>query len=287
MTDPLRIELRALARDLQAHDIPLIVGGGYGLLLRTELIRSSGSRTLIPDLPIARSTEDLDIFLKAEVISDPDKTDPIREALDRRGYEPIPTAKYFQFQREVEYLGRVRKVKVDFLAAPVPDELSEKVKADNVRLRPHGGKGLHAHVTPEALTVEESLTTLDIGEHEESLAIYLPHPFSYLLLKLYALRDRMQDESMSYGQHHAFDLYATVAMMTEAEWEECLLLKQKHEGAPRVIEAHNIATDLFADTMAIGALRLREHVRATGYDLSEEQLNVFLETLHELLDVDE
>lgn len=283
MPDPLRIELRALARDLQARDIPLIVGGGYGLLLRAELIRSSGSRSLIPDLPTARSTEDLDIFLKAEVISDPNKTGPIREALDRRGYEPI--AKHFQFQREVEYLGRVRMVKVDFLAAPVPDELSKKVKADNVRLRPRGGKGLHAHVTPEALTVEESLIIVDIGEGDESLAIYLPHPFSYLLLKLYALRDRIHDERTSYGQHHAFDLYATIAMMTEAEWEECLRLKHKHEDAPRVIEAHHIATNLFADTTAIGALRLQEHVRSTGYNLSEEQLNIFLETLHELLDV--
>lgn len=286
MPDPLRKELQALARDLQARDIPLIVGGGYGLLLRTELIRSSGSRTLIPDLPTARSTEDLDIFLKAEVISDPDKTDPIREALDRLGYEPIPTAKYFQFQREVEYLGRVRKVKVDFLAAPVPGELSEKVKADNVRLRPRGGKGLHAHVTPEALTVEEYLIAIDIGEGDENLTIYLPHPFSYLLLKLYALRDRLHDESMSYGRHHAFDLYATIAMMTEAEWEECLRLKQKHKDAPRVIEAHHIAADLFADTTAIGALRLREHIRSTGYNLSEERLNVFLETLQELLNVD-
>jgi hypothetical protein len=284
LPDPLRKELQALARDLQARDVPLIVGGGYGLLLRTELIRSSDSRTLIPDLPTARSTEDLDIFLKAEVISNPDKTDPIREALDRRGYEPV--AKYFQFQREVDYLGSARKVKVDFLAAPVPDELSEKVKADNVRLRPRGGKGLHAHVTPEALTVEESLITVDIGEGDESLAIYLPHPFSYLLLKLYALRDRLHDEGMSYGRHHAFDLYATIAMMTETEWEECLRLKQKHEDAPRLIEAHNIATNLFADTTAIGALRLREHIRSTGYDLSEEQLNVFLETLHEILNVD-
>lgn len=284
MPDPLRIELQALARDLQAHGIPLIVGGGYGLLLRNEWIRHSSSRTLIPDLPTTRSTEDLDIFLKAEVISDPEKTGPIRETLDRRGYEPI--AKYFQFQREVEYLGSLRKVRVDFLAAPVPDELSEQVKTDNVRLRPRGGKGLHAHVTPEALTVEESLITLDIGEDDESLAIYLPHPFSYLLLKLYALRDRLHDEGMSYGRHHAFDLYATIAMMTEAEWEECLRLKQKHKDDLRVIEAHNIATNLFADTTATGALRLQEHAQSTGYNLPGEHLSVFLETLHELLDID-
>lgn len=281
MIDPLREELRALARDLRARDIPLIVGGGYGLLLRTELIRRSGSRTLIPDLPTARSTEDLDIFLKAEVISNPDKTGPIREVLDRRGYEPI--VEHFQFQREINYMGRARKVKVDFLAAPVPYELRTKVKADQVRLRPRGGKGLHAHVTPEALTVEESLVTIDIGEDDESLVVYLPHPFSYLLLKLHALRDRIYDEGTNYGRHHAFDLYSTIAMMTEEEWEESTRLKKKHKDAPQVVEAQYIASDLFADTTAVGALRLQEHARSTGYDLPREQLNLFVETLQELM----
>lgn len=283
MPDPLKKELQALARDLQAYDVPLIVGGGYGLLLRTEQIRHSSARTLIPDLPTARSTEDLDIFLKAEVISDPDKTGPIREALDRRGYEPI--ARHFQFEREVEYSGRTRKVRVDFLAAPVPDKLSTKVKAANVRLSPRGGKGLHAHVTPEALTVEESLMSVDIGEENESLIVYLPHPFSYLLLKLYALRDRLHDEATSYGRHHAFDLYTTIATMTEEEWEESLRLRQEHKDAPQVLEAQYIATELFGDTTTLGVLRLQEHARSTGHNLSEEQLNLFLETLRELLDV--
>lgn len=209
MVDPLRVELRALANDLRARGVPLIVGGGYGLLLRNEMVRRSGARTLIPDFPTARSTEDLDIFLKAEVISDPEKTSPIREALNRRGYEPV--AKHFQFQRDTNYMGGIKKVKVDFLAAPVPDELQAKVKADQVRIRPRGGEGLHAHVTPEALTVEESLVPVDIGEDDASLTIYLPHPFSYLLLKLHALRDRVYDEETDYGRHHAFDLYSIIA----------------------------------------------------------------------------
>jgi hypothetical protein len=105
-------------------------------------------------------------------------------------------------------------------------------------------------------------------------------------LKLYALRDRLHDEGMSYGRHHAFDLYATIAMMIEAEWVECLRLKQKHKDDPQVIGAHNIAANLFADTTAIGSLRLQEHVRSADYNLLEEQLNVFLEILHELLDID-
>ncbi len=89
MIDPLKEELRTLARELRGHGIPLIIGGGYGLVLRTRMIAESGSRTLILDFPSARSTEDLDIFLKAEVISDPKKTGAIRKALDRCGYGPV------------------------------------------------------------------------------------------------------------------------------------------------------------------------------------------------------
>ncbi len=281
MIDPLREELRALARDLQRRDISLIVGGGYGLVLRTEMIMKSDSRTLVPDFPGARSTEDLDIFLKAEVISNSAKTGPIREALDRRGYEPV--VRHFQFEREVDYMNRTRKVKVDFLAAPVPAELSTNVKADSVRVRPRDGRGLHAHLTPEALTVEESMTAIDIGEDDERLTIYLPHPFSYLLLKLHALRDRLDREDTDYGRHHAFDLYSTIATMTEQEWEESARIKEKYRGTRQVVEARRIASDLFADSRAAGALRLQEHARSTGYDLSRERLELFLESLQELM----
>ncbi len=37
--DPLREQLIRLAEELQKEDIKLILGGGYGLLLRTEYIQ--------------------------------------------------------------------------------------------------------------------------------------------------------------------------------------------------------------------------------------------------------
>ncbi len=147
MVDPLREELRALARDLQRHDISLIVGGGYGLVLRAEMMAESGSRTLIPDLPGARSTEDLDIFLKAEVISNSAKTGPIREALDRRGYEPV--VKHFQFEREVDYMSRTRKVKVDLFrpGGPLPNFRASMIHRGKGRL----GYGAINPSSPESL----------------------------------------------------------------------------------------------------------------------------------------
>jgi len=281
MIDPLGEELRALTRDLRESGVPLIVGGGYGLLLRAELLRQSGARTLMPDFPEARSTEDIDVFLKAEVISDPQKTQPIRESLDRRGYEPL--VRYFQFQREIDYRGRYRVVKVDFLAAPVSGPLSSKVKADSVRLRPQDSKGLHAHVTPEAISIEDSLTAIDIGDSDERLEVYLPHPFSYLLLKLHALRDRVEDEATSYGQHHAFDIYASIAMMTETEWSESFYLARKYAETEEVIEARRVVSEMFAGLEAIGMLRLQEHLRSNVYRLSRERLDFFIGSLHELL----
>lgn len=281
MTDPLKEELRALARDLQESGVPLVVGGGYGLLLRAELLRESGARTLMPDFPGVRSTEDIDIFLKAEVISDPQKTQQIREALDRRGYETL--TEYFQFQRNIDYRGSPRMVRVDFLSAPVSEALSTRVKTDSVRMRPQGFKGLHAHVTSEATTVEDSLMSIDIGKPSEDLTIYLPHPFSYLILKLHALRDRVADEEADYGRHHAFDIYGSMAMLTEAEWSESSRLAQKYEESTEVIEARRIVDEMFAGREAIGALRLREHARSAGYELPTEQLDLFMGSLQELL----
>lgn len=137
--DPLRPELRTLAKSLQPLGIPLIIGGGYGILLRSEHIRKSGARTLMPDPPGARSTEDIDVFLKAEVIVDPNKTKLIREVLDQQNYVPI--VKNFQFARPINYEGRERSVRIDFLAAPVPDDYRSRVKADDTRIRPQGYKG--------------------------------------------------------------------------------------------------------------------------------------------------
>ncbi len=37
--DPLREQLRLLALELQKDEIKLILGGGYGLVLKTEYIR--------------------------------------------------------------------------------------------------------------------------------------------------------------------------------------------------------------------------------------------------------
>lgn len=280
--DPLREELVKLARALAPHGIRLIVGGGYGLLLRAEQVRLSGARTRFAELPAARSTNDIDIFLGAEIIADAGKTAVVRAALDALGYEPIEEARYYQFVLPVAYAGLPRGVKIDLLAAPVSGEKKAAVRQDRRRVRPRAGEGLHAHTTPEALTVEDHAQPIDVGGDEPAV-VYLPHPFSYLLLKLFALRDLLDDEAKGRGTHHAFDIYCTIAMMTSGEWEEAVRMRERYAAAGPVAEAGRLVEELFSGTEAPGAVRLREHARRVGEQIPPDNLRAMIDDLHELL----
>lgn len=284
VVDPLREELRKLTRALEPHGIRLIVGGGYGLLLRAEQIRLSGARTRFSELPGARSTSDIDIFLGAEVITDAAKTALIRDALDALGYEPIEGAKYYQFVLPVAYAGLPRGVKIDLLAAPVSGDKKATVRQDRRRIRPRAGGGLHAHTTPEALTVEDLTQPVDLGGDEPGV-VYLPHPFSYLLLKLFALRDRLDDEAKGRGAYHAFDIYRTVAMMTSGEWEESVQMQVRYATTEPVAEAGRLVKELFSSLESPGTVRLREHARRVGEQIPSENIRAMIDDLHELLPV--
>lgn len=194
----------------------------------------------------------------------------IRQALDDLGYSPVPGAEYYQFFREVTIGGARRNLKFDFLAAPVSGEQAKKVKADVRRIRPRGAEApMHAHTTPEALTVEEHLLALDIGEADKRVEVFLPHPFSYVILKLFALRDQIDNEAKEFGRHHSFDIYSTWAMMTEVEFAQAEQLREAYAEVGVMPEALEIANALFADENAKGMIRLKEHARLENVELVE------------------
>jgi hypothetical protein len=226
--DPLREQLRLLAIELQKNDIKLILGGGYGLVLRTEYIRRTQAATRFEEIPEARSTNDLDLFLSAEIITSAEKIEKIRDALETLKFEPV--APFFQFQLPVVYEGLEKPVKIDLLAA-LPETAAQLslVKINKPRIRPKKAKNIHGYLTEEAVTLEENLLPIDISEEGESpLVIYLPHPFSYLVMKLFALRDRLEDEEQDFGAYHAFDVYRIVGMMTENEWNQAVELHGRY-----------------------------------------------------------
>jgi hypothetical protein len=135
ITDILRDELERLARELEPRGVPLIIGGGYGLLLSQERVRQSGVPT-VREIPEARSTNDLDLFLSVEIVTDADKMGALRDVLRSSGYTASPGAEHYQFRRDVLHRGAQRNIKVDLLAPPPRDlELLEKVRVDARRLR--------------------------------------------------------------------------------------------------------------------------------------------------------
>lgn len=67
ITDILGQELQRLAEIVNPVGVPVIIGGGYGLLLRQRYIENGGHRT-IRAIPLARSTQDLDLFLTVEFV---------------------------------------------------------------------------------------------------------------------------------------------------------------------------------------------------------------------------
>jgi hypothetical protein len=105
---------------------------------------------------------------------------------------------------------------------------------------------MHAHTTPEAVTIEEHLISVDIGEAGQPIEVFLPHPFSYTLLKLFALSDQVDNAEKEFGRHHAFDIYTTWAMMTEEEFRQAQDLRRQYADVGVMPEAIEIAAALFA-----------------------------------------
>lgn len=261
-------ELCRIARRLADDGISLIVAGGVGLLLRDRHIREMEATTLRA-YPRLRATSDIDLFLSAEIISDSQKTQRIRRLLDEFGYKPVETAKYYQFQRPLDEGAVLQVLKIDLLA---PAAEGNNVKINTRRIRPHRFNELHAHVTPEAVTVEEYLTPVSLHCEGGDGLVYLPHPFTYVVLKLFAFRDRFDDPDKEYGRYHAFDIYVALSMMTEVEYEQAGELAARFAGTPQLDEARSIVEEFFGDVGGMGIIRIREHVRAVS--IPEDELDL-------------
>ena len=159
--------------------------------------------------------------------------------------------------------GQDREIKVDLLVGPL-GTFRERLHVKGVRARPIGPIKLHAHTLEEAVHIDESPVTLTVsgprsdGQPTET-QIHLPQPFTYLMMKLFAFRDRKDDADKDLGRHHALDLYAIVAMHTESEYQESLRLGNLYGKDGHVETAREILRSDFAEPTSIGVIRLREH----------------------------
>ena len=284
--DPLETTLLDLLHALDGADLPLLLGGGYGLVLRNRYLQERGEPPLLKISPPLRSTNDLDIFLRTELLADSRRLIPLKTALDILGFRVIDSARHYQFARRIQLSGYSWDIKVDLLTRqPDPVEFPN-LRFDARRVRPNPSLQLHAHTTPEARAVEDDNTLLRLqgrrsnGEVHSGM-VALPSAYAFLMMKLFAFRDQWQQEHRDFGRKHALDIFSIVASITAKEFTQSQTLRERHRESAQGREAGRIASQMFGNTNASGAIRLREHPSFPG----TAQMDLFLETIRELFPV--
>ncbi|MFZ5830827.1 MAG: hypothetical protein ACOY3P_12100 [Planctomycetota bacterium] len=261
--DPLTANLLDLLVELRDNAVPLTIGGGFGLYLKRMRLDETRERTLFSELPMPRATNDLDLFIRADVLCDFQTMTEVAAALDRLGYEAVPEARYMQWTKQFELQGQEREIKVDLLVGPL-GKYRERLHVEGVRARPTGSIKLHAHTVEEAVHIDESPVVVRISGNRSNgvpaqAAVHVPQPFTYLMMKLFAFRDRKEDADRNLGRHHALDLYTIVAMQVESEYQESIRLGNVYSRDSHVQTAREIIQSDFAEPTSIGVIWLREH----------------------------
>lgn len=257
--DSLISPLVELAKELEKFDIPLILGGGLSLFLRTVLLNKKYSPRF-PKRILQRSTKDIDIFLTSDLIADSSKVGHIRDALDSLGYKPV--TKYFQFSK-VNTSSDSKDILIDILSAPASDNDLDKVKTKGIRIKPEGIEKFHAYLVNEAKDINLGLIPLnDFSNLSHSASIsnlFILSSFNYIILKLHAFRDRLNDESVDYGRHHVYDVFATVIDMDQTDWENAEHHLSTNSTTDYIQSSRDIITKFFSDKEDLGIIRLREN----------------------------
>ena len=262
----------------------LILAGGFGIRVKQAYLANTGVRTLIPEVPPARATLDLDFFLRMEMFTTRRASgEALRAALDELGYKP----KYadWQFEKPIETVGADRKVVIDLLAR-LPVE-GENVRIKSPRVGSGANVGLHGHETPEAFAVEIQPVRIPIegvtssgGRIEAMVAV--AHPYAMITMKVRAAYDWLRRtrgllEANEFCDKHAVDVYVLVAMLTDALFREATEIRRGFDGLTIASEIRREATELFGTPSSPGFLKAR---RQGGVGLDHAS---FWEGLREVL----
>lgn len=279
----LQTALLDLLHEVKGTDIKLIIGGGFGIYLKTDHVRRLGVKTLFREWPEPRSTNDLDLYLRPELLIQSVKLKPLAVAIARLGYQVVPGAEKYQFVKPGPGGAQAGSVKIDILTGPQSRFHGTRVKTDARRARPNPSVGIHAHPVNEVPTLEEGLLSKTLAGRLSSdepwqAEIFLPHPYTFLMMKLFAFKDRLSDVNKEFGRYHALDLYSILATTIEMEWNDALGFRDQQGDDPYIMEAGRLVSKHFSALDRLGMLRLRE----SHYYRPELQLDEFMSALKEL-----
>ena len=211
------------------------------------------------------------------------KLKPLADAISRLAYQAVPGAEKYQFVIPGPGGAEAGSIKIDILTGPQSRFQGTRVKADARRARPNPSVGIHAHPVDEALTLEKGLLPVMLagklasGESWQA-EVFLPHPYTFLMMKLIAFRDRLDDADKEFGRYHALDLYTILATTTEEESKYALELRDQYGDEPYVMEARRLVSKYFSALDRLGIIRLKEG----PYYRPELQIDEFMSALEEL-----
>lgn len=283
--DPLREALIALAAKLTPHDIPLIIGGGYGLVLRGISIARELRANRYGLMARFRSTQDIDCVLGMDIITDAGKMQRIREALTVMGYASVEA--HWAFAKTVEWRGARQDIRIELMAPDVTGADAERVhRGTALRIRSDGYDQLHAQRNPAAITVEQLPMSFSLGDGADGPSVLVPHPASFLLMKLFAFRDRHvsdKPQDKERAPYHAFDIFLLLSTLNLQEWEESLRILHDERVVDIVQQAREIVAEFFDAENAVGVLAMAVYAREReDMTLTREQRVAFAQDLREL-----
>lgn len=239
----------------------LLLGGGLGLYLKQGHLQRTAAKTNLPfhRMPVARTTQDIDLFVLGEVIVDVESVGRVRDAMSMLGFRVRADAKWLKFERQIDGT----TVVLDLMTGPIAASES-RVERHGMRIKPRGAAEFHARATDDAVGVEYEPTSIPLtGTRSDgvshSAVVFVPGAFAYTLMKLGAFNDRVGDPNKDGGRHHALDLYRIAAMLTEGESDAAGELALAHKGHPIIASGVRVLAELFQPANGLGRIRLREH----------------------------
>lgn len=255
----------------------IILSGGFGLRLKQYYLNrrkaeAGGQQiTLMSELPEARATLDLDLFLNVNIWVEIEKAHALSKALkDTLNYETITHS--WQFRKPMMG-GQNRFAKLDMLSRqPLPEEPVKVKDKDPKQVGREMGTGIAGRLTPEAFAIDDLPLSLEFVSDGQKYSILVPHPYSWLNMKVRAAYDWIREQQglidpklTTEGDHirlkHVYDVYVLIAMLTQAERAEAAALAAKYTDHEEALKTREQAVKLYGSVDAEGIQAIEAYSR--------------------------